>query len=84
MYLLSGLSNVFFIVTIGVSIYWLIFYKGQGLAYVFIPQLFQENSFKSILIIESCNRHNKTIYFVFYCLFVCYINNENKYCFECE
>ena len=51
MYLLSGLSNVFFIVTIGVSIYWLIFYKGQGLAYVFIPQLFQENSFKSILII---------------------------------
>jgi len=51
MFLISGLSNVFFIVAIGLAIYWLIFYKGQSLAFVFIPLPSQEASFKSVLII---------------------------------
>lgn len=51
MYLISHLSNVFFIVSIVMSIYWLIFYKGQALAFVTIPNVKEEESYRIILIV---------------------------------
>ena len=56
MYLLNGFANVFYIIMIGVALYWLIFYKGQGLAYTAIPldHLGQQDLFKSLLIVAFC------------------------------
>ncbi len=51
MYLVLGLSNVFFLVTIVVPIYWLIFYKGQALAFVIIPTVAQEESYRIVLVV---------------------------------
>ncbi len=51
MYLFGSLSNVFFLVAVGVSIYWLIFFKGQGVAFVLIPQSAEEEPFRICLII---------------------------------
>lgn len=51
MYLCSGLANVFILVAICVALYWLIFFKGQVLAFVLIPQTDQEASFLSLIVI---------------------------------
>ena len=51
MYMISCMSNVFFIVAVGLSIYWLIFYKGQGLAFVVLPPVSAQGSFTILLII---------------------------------
>ena len=48
---LGNLSHIFFGVAVGVAIYWLIFFKGQGLAYVLIPSYQGEEHFRICLII---------------------------------
>ena len=66
MYLINGMANVFYIVMVGVAIYWLIFYKGQGLAYSAIPldQLNQQDSFKSLLIVAFTLKVVDLVYFI--------------------
>ena len=51
MYLCSSIANVFFVVFIGVCIWWLIFFKGQNLAYVLLPTGTQVDSFTALLVI---------------------------------
>ena len=51
MYLFSSIANVFFIVFIGVCIWWLIFFKGQNLAYILLPVGTQTDSFTALLVI---------------------------------
>ena len=51
MYLSGSLAYVFCIVTIGVAFYWLVFYKGQSLAYLLVPQPSQESFFQIVLLI---------------------------------
>ena len=64
MFLITGLSNVFFVVTIGVSFYWLIFYKGQNLAYVLLPQSYQEYSFIAVLILSLIFKFIDVLYLI--------------------
>ncbi len=51
MYLFSSIANVFFVVFIGVCIWWLIFFKGQNLAYILLPVSTQIDSFTALLVI---------------------------------
>ena len=66
MYLINSFANVFYIVMIGVAIYWLIFYKGQGLAYVAIPlnEMAQQDTFKSLLIAAFCLKLVDIVHFI--------------------
>lgn len=51
MFLFSGIANVFFLVLVSISIYWLLFYKGQGLAYVVLPTGIHEDTYKALVIV---------------------------------
>ncbi len=51
MYLFSSIANVFFVVFIGACIWWLIFFKGQNLAYILLPVSTQKDSFTALLVI---------------------------------
>lgn len=53
MFLCSGVSSSFLAVVIGWSIYWLIFYKGQSIAFVVIPLSTQEESFRAMVIVAA-------------------------------
>jgi meckelin len=50
MFFASGAGNAFFLMSVGLSIYWLIFYKGQSVSYVFVPQPYQEDTFSALII----------------------------------
>jgi meckelin len=52
MFFASGASNAFFLMSVGLSIYWLIFYKGQSLSYVFVPQPDQEDTFRALIVVS--------------------------------
>ncbi|XP_076869270.1 meckelin [Brachyhypopomus gauderio] len=41
----GDLANVFFVVTVGTGLYWLIFYKAQQFVFVFLPSPVQEERF---------------------------------------
>jgi hypothetical protein len=51
MFTLGGIGDVFFVNTVGFSLYWLILYKGQGVAFVVIPQASQEDTFRVLIIV---------------------------------
>jgi meckelin len=50
MFICSFLGNILLIVMLGLAIYWLIFYKGQGVAFVVLPTSTQEGSFIGLLV----------------------------------
>ena len=52
MYMISGIGDVLWAVAIGWSIYWLIFFKGQGVAFVVIPLQEQETVLIALLVIS--------------------------------
>ena len=51
MYLCDGVGNVFFVVLLGVAIYWLAFFKAESVAYVVLPLPYQEQTFQLLLIV---------------------------------
>ena len=50
MFIVAGVADVFWVVSIGYAIYWLIFYKGQGIAFVVIPLSSQESTFLALIL----------------------------------
>ena len=52
MYIISGVGDVVWAVSIGWAIYWLIFYKGQGVAFVVIPLQGQETVLLAFIVIS--------------------------------
>ena len=52
MFMISGVGDVLWAVSIGWSIYWLIFFKGQGVAFVVIPLKSQETVLLALIVIS--------------------------------
>lgn len=65
MFLCGGIANSFFFVIIGVSLYWLIFFKGQDVAFVVIPQTDQETIFRILIIIAFILKLLDVIHLIF-------------------
>ena len=65
MFLCSAISNVFFLVLVAGSIYWLIFYKGQGIAYVVLPKSTQEEVFIVMVVVGFAFKLIDVIHLIF-------------------
>ena len=65
MFLSGSVSNAFFIAVVSLSIYWLLFYRGQNLAYVFLPLANQENIFSLFIIIGFVLKLLDVLYLIF-------------------
>ena len=64
MYLLSSIANLFFIVFIGVCIWWLIFFRDLNLAYFLLPVSNQKDSFTALLVIAFVFKAVDILYFI--------------------
>ncbi|CAF0714886.1 unnamed protein product [Brachionus calyciflorus] len=65
MFLCSAIGNVFFLVLIAGSIYWLIFYKGQNIAYLILPTSSQESVFIVMVVISFVLKLIDVIHLIF-------------------
>ena len=50
MYLINYAANILFLVLVGVSLYWLIFFKAQSVAFVVLPDASQQISFVALIV----------------------------------
>ena len=65
MYLSSSVGDVFFVVFVGVCIWWLIVFKGQTFAYILVPQVSQESVFSLLLIVGFALKTLDVIHLIF-------------------
>ena len=65
MYLIGYFSNIFIFMTISVALFWLIAYKGQGVAFVVLPFYEQKGSFQALIIIGFFLKFFEVIHLIF-------------------
>lgn len=65
MFICSSLGNVFFLVLIAGSLYWLIFYKGQGILYLVLPDTNQQVVFIVLLVLAFVFKLIDIIHLIF-------------------
>ena len=65
MYLCNSIANVFFVVFVGACIWWLIFFKGQNLAYILLPTTTQQDTFTALLIVAFVLKVLDIIHLIF-------------------
>ena len=65
MFICSSLGNVFFFVLIAGSLYWLIFYKGQGVLYLVLPVGNQQTVFIVLLVLAFFFKTIDIIHLIF-------------------
>ena len=65
MYFISGVADVFWAVSIGWSIYWLIFFKGQGIAFVVVPLRKQETVLLVLIVLSFVFKLIDVIHLIF-------------------
>jgi meckelin len=65
MFLCSGVGNAFFVVLCGVSLYWLIFFKGQNVAFVVVPQPSQQSNYVILIVIAFICKLLDLIHLIF-------------------
>ncbi|RNA07664.1 meckelin isoform X1 [Brachionus plicatilis] len=65
MFICSSLGNVFFLVLVAGSLYWLIFYKGQGIAYLILPNSDQQAVFIVMLVLAFVFKLIDVLHLVF-------------------
>ena len=65
MFLLGSVANCLFYTVIGWSLYWLIFYRGQSVAFIFLPLQSQETIFNLFIIIGFILKLIDVFYLIF-------------------
>lgn len=65
MYICNSCGNVFFVVFIGLCIWWLIVFKGQSFAYILTPQGNQESMFNLLLIVAFVLKALDVLHLIF-------------------
>jgi meckelin len=65
MYVCGSVGNAFFVVFVGVCIWWLVVFKGQTFAYILTPQESQESVFRLLLIVAFALKALDVIHLIF-------------------
>ena len=65
MFLLGSVANCLFYVVVGWSLYWLVFYRGQSVAFIFLPLQSQETNFNLFIIIGFVLKLIDVFYLIF-------------------